>query len=346
MRPAVRPDNPLELAALAFNRAPRPVAEAMFSMMTARAVMAGQRLGLFGRLARGPATDAALAQELELDPAGARHLTDCLVAGGQLRRDGDHLKLSRRARRWLDPASDSYVGSFIDFNYDQWGWWSQLEQAVRDGDSAEIHEAPAGDPYWERYIRGQFELARVSAPEVARAIDLGDRPTSLLDVAGGHGWFAAELCRRHPGLRATVVDLPASTAVGRKIIAEQGLADRVEHREGDMFELDLGGPHDGALLFNIVHHLSPEENVRLLHRVAAALRPGGTVAVLDLFTPAREQRPDMAAFLGMHFWLTSGAATYSPADLAGWLGEAGFTPPRRVAIRRNPTQTLYTARRG
>jgi hypothetical protein len=26
-----------------------------------------------------------------------------------------------------------------------------------------------------------------------------------------------------------------------------------------MFEADFGGPHDGALCFNIVHHLTPEQ---------------------------------------------------------------------------------------
>ena len=55
---------------------------------------------------------------------------------------------------------------------------------------------------------------------------------------------------------------------------------------------DLGGPHDGALCFNIVHHLSPERE----RRAAAphprrARAPGGTVAVLDLWLPRRQRAP-------------------------------------------------------
>ena len=42
------------------------------------------------------------------------------------------------------------------------------------------------------------------------------------------------------------------------------MSDRVAHREGDMFEPDLGGPYDGALLFDIIHHLSGEQIVALL----------------------------------------------------------------------------------
>ena len=104
-----------------------------------------------------------------------------------------------------------------------------------------------------------------------------------------------------PTLHATVIDLPASAAVGREIIAEQGMTDRVMHVDGDMMSADLGGPYDGALCFNIVHHLSPEQNMELLRRIQDSLSPGGTVAVLDLFMPpaghARRCRRDAGPLL-------------------------------------------------
>ena len=67
--------------------------------------------------------------------------------------------------------------------------------------------------------------------------------------------------------------------------------------------------------------------------------------VLDLFTAPGDRRPDTGDVLGLFFYLTSGAATYAPEDLAGWLAEAGFERPRGVRIRRIPNQTLYEARR-
>jgi 2-polyprenyl-3-methyl-5-hydroxy-6-metoxy-1,4-benzoquinol methylase len=346
VRPDVRADNPLEALAIRLNLAPRPVAESMVAMMFARAVMAGVRLGIFGRLAEHePATGDELAHELGLDREGTRHLLQCLVAGGNLERDGDRYSIAKSARKWLDPRSNTYVGTFVDFNYDQWEWWSHLEERVRSGEVVDMHaEEGRDEAFWGRYIRGQYELARISAPEVAKALRLPDEPRALLDLAGGHGWFAAELCRRHEGMRATVVDLPQSAAVGRRIMEENGLTDLVEHREGDMFEADLGGPYDGALCFNIVHHLDHEGVVRLFRRVAAVLKPGGKLAVLDLFTPPGDEDPDLSAYLGMHFWLTSTAATYSPDDLRRWLRDSGFSEPRRVRIRRIPSQTLYEAR--
>jgi SAM-dependent methyltransferase len=345
VRPVLRADNLMERIAFRLNLAPVPPAEVLTYPAAARSVMAGVRLGLFAQLAQGPATAPELARTLELTPNGTRLLLDSLAAVGHVRRDGDRYAISERSRRWLDPQSDRYVGSFLEHSYEYWEWWDNMEDVVRTGRSFEIHQRPPDDPRWRVYIRGQYELARLSAPEVAKALRLPRSPRKLLDAAGGHGWFSAELCRRHPTLTATVLDLPGSVAIGREIIAEAGMGDRVRHVEGDLATADFGGPYDGALCFNIIHHLTPPQNVALLRRLHDALAPGGTVAVLDLFTAPRGRQPEFAAFLGLFFNLTSAAATYDPEDLFGWLAEVGFERPRKVRIRSIPVQTLYEARK-
>jgi len=42
---------------------------------------------------------------------------------------------------------------------------------------------------------------------------------------------------------------------------------------------DLGNDYDIAFLFNIIHGLSPGQNVKLLQRVSKALKPGGSVVI-------------------------------------------------------------------
>jgi SAM-dependent methyltransferase len=316
----------------------------MFGQPLARAVIAGQRLGIFARLARSPADAGSLASELSLQVDGTRLLCEVLVSERHLVRIDGRYALSKRSRRWLDPSSEDAMGHFIEDNANFWEWWGRLEDVVRTGEHVEIHAADPADPSWRTYIRGQFELARSSAPEVAKRLKLPGAPRRLLDVAGAHGWFSVALCREHDGLEATVVDLPPSAAVGREIVAEAAMSERVRHVEGDAFEVDLGGPYDAALCFNLIHHLSPEDNVRLFKRIHGALAPGGVFAVLDLFASEKGEMPDPAgAALGLFFYLTSGAATYSPSQLAGWLDEAGFSAPKKIAIRRNPAQTLYRA---
>jgi ubiquinone/menaquinone biosynthesis C-methylase UbiE len=345
VRPGLQPDSALDRLALRLNLAPIAAGHALFGMPMSRVTIAGQRLGIFARLARGAATADDLAEDLGMQPAGTLLLLDSLAALEHVDKRRDRYSLSKSGRKWLDPDSEDYVGTYIEHCLDYWSWWDRLEDIVRTGEGIEIHDFLTDDPHWEKYIRGQFELARISSPEVAKALRLPPEPTSLLDVAGGHGWYAAEVCRRHPGLRATVLDLPGSAAVGRRIIAEQGMSDRVHHVEGDMMSADFGGPHDGALSFNIVHHLPPEQNVALLRRMHDALKPGGTVAVLDLWLPEDGGRPDAAAMLGLFFYLTSSAATYAERDVRAWLTDAGFERIRRVGIRRLPGQALFEARK-
>ena len=123
---------------------------------------------------------------------------------------------------------------------------------------------------------------------MARKLRLPSGARQLLDIGGGHGLYSAALCRRHPGLTATVLDLPGSAAVGREIVAAAGMADRVRFRDGDatagdLGSGDLGSGYDAVLCFNLVHHLSPDQIPALFGKAREALAPGGTLAVMDAF---------------------------------------------------------------
>jgi 2-polyprenyl-3-methyl-5-hydroxy-6-metoxy-1,4-benzoquinol methylase len=338
-------DDLLERVAIAMNLVPLPAAYALYGMTAGRVLAVAQRLGVFGKLLAGPATAGRVAEELELQVAGTRLLCENLAGLGVLEQDGHTFSFAKRARKWLDPGSETYLGTWLEHTSTYWEWYGDLERIVRDGGSFEIHREPAEDEeYWRVYITGQYEIARLSAGEVAKAIQLPENPAALLDVAGGHGWFSAELCKRHETLHATVVDLPGSARVGRQIIAKAGMSDRVEHRDGDVFESDLGGPYDGVLVFDIIHHLSGEQIVTVLRRVREVLKPGGTLAVLDMFrTDAKRQRASAAA-LGLLFHLTSGADLHTPEQLADYCTQAGFAAPKRTKLRRIPDQDLYQAR--
>ncbi|WP_434384146.1 methyltransferase domain-containing protein [Melittangium boletus] len=344
MRLGLKADNLLERFADWFNLAPQPLAQAFFGMMASRTLMAGERLGVFSALADGSATVEELAARLSLSPEGTRALLEALEACEAVERKKGHYRMADRARRWLDPRSSQYVGGFLDFNYTQWEWWSQMEQAVRSGEAVDIHQFAPEDPRWRSYILAMFQMARLSAPEVSRAIPLPRGASEVLDLGGAHGWFAAELCRRNRGLHATVLDLEGSVRVGREIIAQEGLGHLVTHREGDILTAELGGPYDGVLLFQVVHHLSPAQNVALLRRARAALKPKGTLAVLEYLREDEDKPSSAAPLIGLHYFLTSKAAAYTPAAMEGFLADAGFRIESAKPMRHVPLQTLVIAR--
>lgn len=345
MRIAAKPDGVVERLGLLLNQLPTPIGEAMFAMPVARSLQVAQKTGMLTALAEGPREPAELAEHLGLREAGTVRVLDVIASLGhlKLRPDGKY-EMSERAKRWLDPSSDRYVGDFLADTGYYWEWWGRLEELVRDGSHAELHGKSADDPYWRSYIRGQYQVARLSSDEVAKAVPLPANAHSVLDVAGGHGEFSMALCRRHQGLKAIVVDLPGSAAVGREIVAEAGMSDRVSHVEGDMFEVELEGHHDGALCFNIVHHLSPEQIRELFRRIRAVLRPGSPLCVLDLYDRPPGQKPDSGSILGLFFHLTSGADTYTTEQLSRWLSESGFGEVRTDTFRTLPSLAMVTGK--
>lgn len=345
MRIAAVPDGVVERLGLLLNKLPTPIGEAMYAMPVARSLQVAQRTGILAALAEGPRDPAELAEHLGLQATGTARVLDVIASLGHVKQlpDGRY-EMTASGRPWLDPRSDTYLGDFLADTAHYWDWYAGLEDLVRDGSHVELHEKGPDDPYWQSYIRGQYQMARLSSAEVAKAIPLARGAHSVLDVAGAHGEFSMALCRRHEGLRATIVDLPGSARVGEEIVAEAGMKDRVRHLVGDMFEVDYDGHYDGALCFNIIHHLSPEQITALFQRIRAVLRPGAPLAVLDLYDRPAGKRANLASVLGLFFHLTSGADTYTVDEVSRWMGESGYGSVEVKSFRRLPDLRLLIAK--
>jgi ubiquinone/menaquinone biosynthesis C-methylase UbiE len=188
-----------------------------------------------------------------------------------------------------------------------------------------MHEERQDDaPRWEAYMRGLFEISRHENDATAALVPV-EEPRRLVDVAGGHGGFSMAMCRRHPDLEATILDLPPSAAVGRKIVEEQGYADRISFREGDVFEVGLGDHLDVVSVFNLVHHLPEERNRELCRMARAALRPGGCLVIGDSARPeAGEQVSEHGAISSLLFYAWSHSRNFRPSEIRAWMEEAGF----------------------
>jgi SAM-dependent methyltransferase len=206
----------------------------------------------------------------------------------------------------------TFVGEQADLH---WQTLALLPDAVRDGRAYALHEQRRDDSErWEAYIRGLYEISRPEHDADAALVPVQD-PCLLVDVAGGHGAFSMAMCRRHPRLRATVIDLPPGAAVGRRIVEDEGYADRVSFRHGDIFDVGLGEPADVISAFNLIHHLPQQRNRELCRMAHASLRPDGCLVIGDTAAPNQTNRPPSTA--------PSPASSSTPAATA-----APSSPPR------------------
>jgi ubiquinone/menaquinone biosynthesis C-methylase UbiE len=313
---------------------PDPFLDTFTGLVAARAITTAVMLGVFDALSEAPATAAQLAERIGLDPLGAETLLTTLATLGYVEPEGDAMRNTAVSERLLVSSSPESIATFIGHQGDlHWQVLDLLPEAVRDGTAYAMHEQRQDDSErWEAYIRGLFEISRPEHEANAALVDV-EAPRRLVDVAGGHGGFAMAMCERHAGLEATVLDLPPSAAVGRKIVAEQGFADRVSFREGDVFELGLGEDLDVVSIFNLIHHI-PEERDRELCRMAReALRPGGVLVIGDSARPEPgDELSPHGAVSSLLFYAWSHSRNFSPSEVRAWMEEAGFED---VEVHRN-----------
>lgn len=344
MRYGAVPTSLVERVALAAGRVPVPVLDAVLGPLKARAIMAGVSLGVFEALADGAQTACALSVRLGLDVNALELLLRMLVVSDYLEQRADRFELAPLARRTMVVGGSTPLAGYLRFNYEQWEMMGHLEELVRTGRGRDFHDGMVDPERWRDYQQGMLEIARMEARMLAGRIPVPLGAVSLLDIGGSHGLFGAAVCRRHPPLHGTVLDLPQAIRHARVLAADEGIGDVVSHVEGDVLTSDLGR-RDVILLFNILHHFPDDRAQSILRRVHDALRQEGVVAIWEFEAARTHSRATSGDAAALFFRLTSTARAYHAEDYAHWLREAGFRDVRLSRPMASPGKVLVTARR-
>ncbi|HEX6862876.1 MAG TPA: class I SAM-dependent methyltransferase [Thermoanaerobaculia bacterium] len=338
------PESLAERLAVALGLVPRPLAETLPTLLLTRSLLASARFGLPQALAAGALGAEEVAARCRTHPRATRVLLDTLVSLGYAELSDGRYGLTADGRRWLLPDSPQSLHDSLLYRYLEWDWIARLDDFVRTGEALDIHaEMTSGQ--WALYQRGMADVARLGTPEQAQRIPVPAGARDLLDIGGSHGLLSAALCRKHPGLRAVVLDLPEALEHAAPILAREGVGDRVVHRPGNVLAEDLGAEAwDVVLLSNLAHHFDGATNRELARRIARALRPGGVFAIVEILRrDSPTESGQVGALLGLYFALTSESGTWSFEEMAAWQLDAGLRPRKPVRLRRSPGFGLQVA---
>ena len=248
------------------------------------------------------------------------------------------------ARKWTLAASpsslrDGLLYQFIDMRYIE-----RIEEYVLGGETVRLHDEMTAED-WALYQRGMRSGANLWIPEVSLRTPVPRGARDLLDIGGSHGLYSVALCRRHPLLRATILDLPAAVEQAAPLLAREGMGDRVRHQAGDARTSDLGAEaYDLILIANLVHHFDEATNRDLVQRCARALRPGGRLVLADVARPESPERAgQIGALTDLYFGVTSEGGTWSFREMAAWQRAAGLRPRRAIKLVTGPGAGLQVA---
>lgn len=292
------------------------------------ALLAAHQLGVFPEIQKRPQVAADLARRLSCDPRRLETVLEALVVMGLLHRHGATYVLPRELASYLAPGPDGVASGMLEAAPEQYAAWGDLARAVREGSPRVRLNSDAlveGDPARvRRYIRAVHTVSREASTRVADLAPLLPGST-LLDVAGGSGIFAAEYARRTPDLKATLFDLPPTIDVAREILAEEGLEDLVTFYPGDYRTDAFPGPVDAILLSNVLQTESEENGREILRRCREALRPGGTLLVHGIMPGSGGPvTPSQAMFAIRMFLIFDAGRPWSADQIAEWLATEDF----------------------
>jgi 2-polyprenyl-3-methyl-5-hydroxy-6-metoxy-1,4-benzoquinol methylase len=282
-------------------------------------------LDVFTPLASGPADAQAVAQACACSPAGIELLLDYLSSIGVLERHGNNYALTPSAATFLVPHRQSYAGDLL------------LQRTSAETVEGYLGALRSGKPYdpkrpWAQEAWLQSYGSPQSALEMWRLAELEPGPTNrlrIVDLACGCAIKSLALAQANPTVQIDCVDSSEVLEVARDLASRLGILSQVDFLPGELFTLDLEeGPYDAALLGQITHYFTAEENVALFRRVHESLVATG-VLVID--APMTLDRSDERSSFGSFFlWATSGGKAHSFAEYSRWLEAAGFTGVRQL----------------
>jgi SAM-dependent methyltransferase len=292
------------------------------------AILAAYSLGIFTELHRQSQTRDDLARTTGVNPRGLDALLDALVSVGVVHRHGPTLVLPRDYAPYLVPGTDGDATGMIDMAAELSQAWTDLARGLKEGTPRyrlSSEALLAGDAERVRtYIRAVHTSSREAARRLAEMAPLLPG-SSLLDIGGGSGIFAAELARRTPDLKAFVFDLPPTLEIARSILRAEGLEDTVEYAPGD-YRLDpFPGPVDAILISNVLQTESEENALMILRKASEALRPGGTLLVHGAMAEASgAPLAPIALFSLLMYILFDDGRAWSAEKIAEWLAQERF----------------------
>lgn len=293
----------------------------------ASVLAAAAELEVFGPLAEGPLTAAALAQTLRCDVGSLTTLLDALAALRFIKKHKGEYRLASGLESVLTAGGDRSVLGMVQHQANCLRRWAQLARVVRTGrrpaDPTPSVRGASGD--LQAFIEAMANISAPAADDVIRAV----RPLQfqhLLDVGGASGTWTLAFLRACPKAVATLFDLPEVIPLARSRLTRAGVNQRVRLVPGDYLADSLPQGADLVWASAIVHQNSREENRRLFAQSYRALQPGGRIAIRDVLMDSTRTRPVAGALFAVNMLVgTKGGGTFTFKELREDLESGGFT---------------------
>ncbi|CAK9067791.1 unnamed protein product [Durusdinium trenchii] len=306
--------------------------EVAYGFMASQALFCALELGIFDHLASaGKMKVEDLSKVLKIPPTRLQTLLTALTAAKCLRLTSGSYSNSPNVSKFMVSSSKAFYGDYLKYQIGRL-FYARMGQLlpVLKGEETLNYSGWFSDPeVAASYTMAQHNGSLATAKALFRRVSL-DHVQRMLDVGGGSGAFSVTAVQRVPSLFATVLELPAVCAEGRRLTAAAGpAAARVEFRALDATEPTRWPVEEASQDLVLMSYLCgsiPEEALLPLYRNAfGALRPGGRLVVHDFMVEDSKDGPALGAYWALqHVTVNPQGLGLTPSGVAERLAAAGF----------------------
>jgi 2-polyprenyl-3-methyl-5-hydroxy-6-metoxy-1,4-benzoquinol methylase len=309
---------------------PESIMQMLQGLQVSGILSAGIALDVFSQLAPAALSAENLATRIHCPPRSTRILLDSLAALGLVTKSGPLYGLAPVADQFLVQGKPTYIGGLTSIFSSTilWTGFQRFADAVKnDGTILPEHAETPRNAFWEEFAKGSAAMAGPAAQVLDTLVSgfITSRPkVRVLDIAAGSGIYGYTLVR-HPNVELTSLDWPNVIAETKQWGARLGVDPaRTRYIEGNLFDVEYGGPYDLVLLSHVYHHFDRATCLGLTQKVAKALAPGGRVAVQDMIVDDELSNAGAVLFAAVMLAWTRKGETYSERDYKQWLTDAGL----------------------
>lgn len=305
-----------------FNR----LIETALAYRSSKPLLVALHYDFFTKIEEGRRTPEALASGLGLDARAVGIVLDAVAAAGFLRKSGHRYANTPPARKILVSTSPHYQGNNLKYQEQIWDAWSDLKGVVKSGrPRLSLLDWIHKDVFTEDYVKAMGDVARAPARDLAGKLGLAG-VSRTLDVGCGPGVYSAAFVDRNPAIEATLLDLPRTLGVTRRLLAGHRHAGRFRYHPADFLRGGFGeSEFDLVLISNVTHVENEANNLKLVEKARRALRPGGRLVLHDYVAEPSRPSSKFVANLAVHLLVFTGrGAVYTRKQYEGWLRKAKF----------------------
>jgi predicted O-methyltransferase YrrM len=308
-----------------------------FGFWSSKVLLTALELGVFTVLGEKKMTGEELGRELGLHARGIWDFFDTLVALKFLDREGNGPKAlyknTSETALYLNKNRPSYIGGFFEMcNGRLYRFWNDLGTALKTGqpqNEVKHSQKPMFETLYEDLPRLEQFMGAMTGLSRGNFMTLADKfnfskYNTLCDVGGATGLLSMLVAKRHPHIKCISFDLPEVEPIAKKVIAREGLSDRVKTVAGDFFKDSL--PKADIITMGLILHDWNLQKKKYLIRLAYDALPenGVLIAVENIIDDERRENA-FGLMMSLNMLIEFGDAfDFTGADFWNWCKEAGF----------------------